>query len=147
MSYQDDDVLGPRQHLVDFPIPQETLEEFYLVLALDAPLYTCLVKDENGDSKLFIERSGEIGDSDIFRVFWRQSDIKDYIAAVKKEAGPDIKKVMAWQTTKKLLIELLTTSPDERDFKSNIDIICTAKIKGEFRKIETFWSTSNTKRI
>ena len=140
--YQDDTEIGkPREHLVGFPIPTEILEEFYLILNLDAPIYACLVVDENNKSKIFIETND--GRTDIFRVFWRQSDIKIYVSSVKTMVPESIKKVLVWETTKDKIVKVLKTSLDEEHELNKVDVICTAVIKGELRDIELFWSSCN----
>lgn len=144
MSYLDEDgAVKEREHLVGFPIPTETLEEFYLILNLDAPIYSCCVVDDKGQSKLFIEKRED--GPDVFRVFWRHSDIKTYVSDVKKKVPESIKKVLVWETRKDKLINIVKTTINNEINK--INIVGTAIVKGEFRDIDLFWSSCINQRI
>lgn len=144
VSYLDEDgVTREREHLVGFPVPTETLEEFYLILNLDAPIYSCCVVDDKGQSKLFIEKREE--GPDVFRVFWRHSDIKTYVSEVKKKTPESVKKVLVWETTKDKLIRTVKSTLTKENDKLNI--VGTAIVKGEFRDIDLFWSSCVKYRI
>lgn len=144
VSYLNDDgVAMKREHLVGFPIPTEVLEEFYLILNLNAPIYSCCIIDDNDQSKLFIEKKED--GPDVFRVFWRHSDIKAYISDVKKLLPESIKRALVWETDKDKLIKIVRSTLIPENGKLNI--IGTAIIKGEFRDVDLFWSSCPKQRI
>lgn len=130
------------------PIPEELVMEYFLVLVEDMPLYiVVMVSDSNKQPKLLLEGEGE-AEYPRCKIFFKKQDVSKYLNTMSELKRIKSDRLQIWETSRTRFSRFILAFNRSlvKSGRKGITVRGTGVHDGEFRELDTFW-TSDPSRI
>ena len=134
------------ESLIEYKVPNKIYKEYYKRLDKPDPFYVIIPSDGGTPELMFLP--GSKGDEEVESfVFFKQSDALRYLENMTRLKLIGKGAAIAWNCSAKTLFYIIEEQISKHYQGNNKSVTVTtlAKIDGEFRDVEVFWTSNQLK--